>query len=247
VSIAIRGTTPLVTTVSGPTTISGTLTSTRQPQAGDVLIIIHGNDFYAASAMPTPTVGGSTTGVNAITSADGGTNFAHAKAYRYVVPSTGDLTVSVTETAPGDEEKCLIAYVLSGADTSTVIDASAGGFNSTGSGDAAPTAPSVAPGSANAYLIVHTNSGGGANVASYTPPSGMTETYDQSAAGSMGVSGAVQQLSASGATGTKAFAAATSATWATLSIAVLTATGGPAPVPARPRILRQAVGYAANW
>lgn len=245
-AIAIRGTTPLVVATSGSATISGTLTGTQQPQAGDVLIIIHGNDFYAATAMPTPTVGGSTSGVTAVTSADGGSNFAHAKAYRYTVPSTGDLTISVTETGAGDEEKCLIAYVLSGADTSTVIDAAAGNFNSTGSGDSAPVAPSVSPSSSTAFLISHTNSGGGANVLSYTPPSGMTEVYDTSAAGFMGLSGAVLQLGASGATGTKTFTAANNATWATLSIAVLT---GSAPLvrPAKPTIVRQAVGFASTW
>jgi hypothetical protein len=223
VTIAIRGSTPLVVASgTGAATISGTLTSTRQPQAGDELIIIHGNDFYTAATMPTPTVGGSTTGVNAIVTADGGSNFAHAKAYRYTVPSTGDLAISVTETGTADEEKCLIAYVLSGADTSTVIDVSAASFNSTGSGDNSPVAPSVAPSSSTGYLICHTNSGGGANVASYTPPSGMTEVYDQSAGGFMGCSGAVLQLAASGATGTKTFTGASVATWATLSIVVLT-------------------------
>lgn len=246
--IAIRGTTPLVVSNgTGAPATSGTLTGARQPQSGDTLVIIHGNDFYALSNMPTPTVGGSTSGVTAIVNADGGSNFAHAKSYRYNVPTTGDLVVSVTETGSADEEKVLVVFVLSGVDQSTVVDVSAGGFNSTGSGDSSPTAPSVAPLSSNAYLITHTNSGGGANVASYTPPSGMTEVYDQSSGGFMGTSGAIQQLSASGATGTKVFAAASTAPWATLSIALLTGSGAAAVPPAKPTILRQAVGFAANW
>lgn len=240
-TIAIRGATPLVTATTGSATISGTLTTTRQPQTGDVLLIIHGNDFYTTTTMPTPTVGGSTTGVTALVTADGGSNFAHAKAYTYKVGSTGDLVVSVTETGTADEEKCLVAYVLSGVDQSTVIDTSATSFNSTGSGDNAPIAPTVSPSSSDALLICHTNSGGGANVASYTPPSGMTEVYDQSAGGFMGCSGAVLQLSASGATGTKAFAASGVAPWATLSIAVLTGAGTPTYVRVPGRRPRQAV------
>lgn len=224
-AIAIRGTTPLVV-ASTANPISGTLTGTRQPQAGDVLLIIHGNDYYTLADMPTPTVGGSTSGVNAVSngSADGGSFFAHAKSYTYAVGSTGDLTVSVTETGVGDEEKVLVVYVLSGADTSTPVDVAAGGFDSTGS--TSKVSPSVSPTSSDAYLVCHTNDGNGSNSGSYTPPSGMTEQYDGSLAGSMGYSGATLQLGASGATGTKTFAGSGSSSYGTLSIAVRTAAGG---------------------
>lgn len=231
-AIAIRGGTPLtVITTSNP--ISATLTGTRQPQSGDLLLIIHGNDFYALSNMPTPTVGGSTSGVNPVSggSADAGTNHGHIKAYTYVVGSTGDLTVSVTETGVGDEDKCLDVYVLSGADTSTPTDGAAGTFNI--SATTTHDAPSVSPSSSDAYLVCHDNSGGGSSASSYTPPSGMTEQYDAQVGG-ISHTGATLQLSASGATGTKTFTPSGSVEYATVSIAVKSAAAGaatPAPQP----------------
>lgn len=245
-AIAIRGGTPLtVITTSNP--ISGTLTGTRQPQAGDLLLIIHGNDFYALSNMPTPTVGGSTTGVGAVSggSADAGTNHAHIKSYTFAVGSTGDLTVSVTETGSGDEDKSLVVYVLSGADTSTPTDGAAGNFNI--SATTTHDAPSVSPGSSDAFLVCHDNSGGGSSASSYTPPSGMTEQYDAQVGG-ISHTGATLQLSASGATGTKTFTPSGSVEYATISVAIRTASGAAAPAfvaqpgrrrtspaPARPR------------
>lgn len=246
-SIAIRGSTPAEFTISGTATVSGTLTSTRSPVAGDLLVIIHCNDFYTLANMPTPSVGGSTTGVTAITNGtvDAGSNNGHIKAYTYAVPTTGDLTVSVTETGTADEEKALIVYVLSGADTTSRVDVASGAF-STSSTSPHPSPSVTATGSAD-YLICHDNSGGGVNVTSYTPPSGMTEVYDLSVASSMGTTGATQQLSTSGATGTKSFTPAGSSNYNVLTIAVLPG-GAAAPSPrAKPLIIRQAVGFASSW
>lgn len=229
-AIAIRGTTPLVaSTVSNP--ISGALTGTRQPQAGDLLVIFHGNDFYALSNMPTPTVGGSTSGVTAVTngSADAGNPDGHVKAYTYAVGSTGDLTVAVTETGSGDEEKVLSVYVLSGADTVSPIDGAgsgAAGSASAGSGTASLVLTGVSPSGSNAYLIYHVNSGGGSAAGTpYTPPAGMTEQYDSSTGG-VSYSGGIQQLASSGSTGTRTVTGSGSTTWAGVLLAVKTASAG---------------------
>lgn len=226
-AIAIRGTTPLVVaTAANP--ISGTLTGARQPQSGDLLVIIHGNDYYALSNMPTPTVGGSTAGVSAVSGggADGGSLFAHAVAYTYAVGSTGDLTVSVTETGAGDEEKVLVVYVLSGADTATPTDGTPGTNFDSGGGSTSRVCNATSPSSSDAFLICHTNDGNGSNSVSYTPPSGMTEQYDGSLSASMGYSGATLQLAASGSTGTKTFAAAGNASYCTLTLAIKTSAAG---------------------
>jgi hypothetical protein len=223
VSIAIRGGSPVLSAVTGTTAPSVTLSGASQPQAGDVLIIIHANDFYLLSNMPTPTVGGSSTGVTAITNgtADGGSNLGHVKSYFYVVPSTGNLTVTVAETGTHDEEKDLIVYPLSGADTVTVIDTAGNATYGTTSSHALPN---ISPATSNAYLIAHDNSGGGVNVTSYTPPSGMTEVYDSPNSATMGNTGAVKQLSAAGAIGALSFTPAGSANGVVIAIAVLTAT-----------------------
>jgi hypothetical protein len=220
--IFIRGGTPVTAIVTVTNPISVTLTGSTQPQAGDVLLIIHGNDFYTASAMPTPTVGGSTSGVTPVTngSADAGTNLAHIKSYYYVVGSTGDLTVSVTETGLGDEEKSLDVYVLSGVDTTTPIDIAA---TSTGTTSTSQVAPSISPTRADSYLICHVNTGGAGVSSTYTPPAGMTETYDTVVAATYEAAGAVLQLSASGATGTKTFTATGSNPYASLSVAMKSA------------------------
>lgn len=226
-AIAIRGTTPATaSTNSNPVTL--TLNGARQPQTGDVLLIIHANDFYDLADMVTPTVGGSTTGVVAVTNgtADEGSNLAHAKSYTYVVGSTGDLVVEETELADANEEKGLIVYVLTGVDNGTPLD-----IAGNGTGDSvSQVAPSISPISTDAYLICHTGSGAGNSAGSYTPPSGMAETCDFDLGGAWTVGGAALQLSASGATGTKTFTAASQTHYAALSIALKTAEGaGPPP------------------
>lgn len=227
-AIAIRGTTPATATAAASATVSLTLNGTRQPNTNDVLVIIHANDFYALTNMPTPTVGGSTTGVTSIADADKGTNQGHFKSWYYVVGSTGDLTVSATETGSADEEKALAVYVLSGVDTASPIDGTPATSTST-SDDPTPVAPSVSPSSSDAFLICHTNSGP-QNTGAYTHPSGMTETYDFVVNGSaLGMGGATLQLSASGATGTKSFTTAGSNSWLTLSVAMKTAAAGGGP------------------
>lgn len=225
-AVAIRGTTPAEFT-SGTATISGTLTGTRSPVAGDLLVMIHCNDFYLLSNMPTPTVGGSSTGVTAVTgaTADGGSNLGHAKVWTYPVPTSGDLAVAVTETGTGDEEKALVVYVLSGADTTTQIDVSG---NATYGTSASHALTNVSPTSSDGYLIAHDNSGGGVNVTSYTPPSGMTETYDLSVAAGMGTTGAIEQLVSSGAIGSLSFTPAGSANGVVSTLVVLTGSAAPA-------------------
>lgn len=225
-AIAIRGTTPAATaTASDPISVS--LTGARQPQTGDLLVIINCNNFYTLSVLPTPTVGGSTTGVTSISgaTADGGTNGAHIKAWYFVVTSTGDVTVACDHGGAGDEEKGLAVYVLSGTDTANPIDGSGGATNT---GGTTHNAPSVSPASSDAFLICHANPGGGPSNSSYTEPGGMTETYDV-AITALCIGGATLQLSASGATGTKTFTPDTSET-TNAEISVAIKTGGAAVV-----------------
>jgi hypothetical protein len=229
VAIAVRGTTP-ATTIQTSDPVSLTVNGTRQPNSGDVLLIIHANDFYALSNMVTPTVNGSTTGVTAVTNgaADGGTNGAHAIAYTFNVSSTGDVTIAANETGTADEEKALICYVLTGVDTTTPVDVAGNAVNT---GGTTHNCPSVDPTSSDAFLICHTSTGGGAAAASYTHPSGMTESYD-TVSGGMSMAGAILQLSTGDATGTKTFVPNTAITAnCELSVAMMTSSGEAPPVP----------------
>jgi len=229
VAIAIRGTTPGISSgVGDPTSLN--LTGARQPQSGDVLLIIHTNDFYALSNMPTPTVAGSTSGVVAVTggSADGGSDQGHAIAYTYVVGSTGDVTVAVDETGSADEEKALVVYVLSGVDTTTPIDV-AGALNSAQLSTGELHAPSISPTSSDAFLVCHVSTGGGTSAgAAIDHPGSMTETLDVNVNGNFSIGNAVLQLVASGATGAKVFlqTVPNNAQGVSLSIAIKTAGGG---------------------
>lgn len=203
-------------------------------QVGDLVVVIHGNDFYALSNMPTPTATGSPT-VTAITNgaADAGASEAHVKSYTYVANTAGAQTVSVTETGSADEEKCLAVYVLSGADTSTPIDVA--GNNATATNEDPWVLSSISPTSSDAFLIAHVNTNAVSNGVNAVPGS-MTERYRETT-NTPKPAGATEQLSASGATGTRSFDAAVSRPWAGVLIAVKTASaggGGPAPTLVKP-------------
>lgn len=220
-AVGIRG----IVTAGGNADPSVTLNGANQPQNTDVLLIICDNDYYQLSDIGTPTVGGSTTGVDPVTngSADGGQFFAHCKAWTKPISAAGDLTVQMVNNGPSDEEQSIEVYVLTGADTTTPVDIAAGAFDSTGSTN--HVAPSVNATVAG-LLICHVNDGNGASSGTSTPPSGMTERYDAVVAGAMAYSGATVQLGGTGATGTKTFAKTGNATYAALSIVIKPAAGG---------------------
>lgn len=244
-AVGIRGGSPLVTGSTGDPT-SQTLTGTRQPNNGDVLLIIACNDFYVVSNITTPTVGGSTTGVTAVpgASGDGGTDAGHAVAWYYVVTATGDLVVAEDEGGAGDEEKGLISYVLTGADTANPIDIAGATFSAVPS--TSHTCPSVNANTAG-FMIGHTNSGGGSSAGAYTPPGSMTEQYDQVVGGAMSMTGATEQLAASGATGTRVFTAGNT-TSVGLSIVIRAAGGGATVNPTQPIVVpRLATIQRAVW
>lgn len=209
----------------GSATVS--VTTSESPTAtaiGDLVVVVHGNDFYALTNMPTPTATGSPT-LNAITDTgvpvDAGTNLAHIKGYWYVANTSGAQTVTVTETGSHDEEKSITAFVLGGADTTTAIDDAAGNFGTA----SAQVANGITAGPADDFLLIVVNSGGGSATASYTTPGPLTEEHEWHVGGYSGVA-ATAQLSASGATGNFTFTAANSIPYGAVTIAVLTATGG---------------------
>jgi hypothetical protein len=225
-------------------TVSVTTAETSATAVGDVVVIIYGNNYYALSNMGTPSATGTPT-MNAITAAtaDGGSNFAHIKAWWYVANTSGAQTITATETGSHDEEKYLLAYVFSGADTTAPIDAAAGG---SGGATTPNPAPSVSPTTSDAYLIAATSSGGGNWTAGYTTPAPLTENGELSVGGLAGVYATVQ-LSASGATGAYNFVPDGSVPYASVTIAVKVATATAAATPAPNVINRAANVRASTW
>lgn len=237
-SVTVGTNTGLTATVSATTPATGGGAAIT----GDVLLIIHTNDFYALSNMPTPTTVPSLT-VTAVTggTADGGTNDAHIKCYTATVGTGGAQVVSVTETGNADEEKALTVYVLGGVDT-TPIDVAAGFFGTPGNEN--QTCPSISPSTADALLVCADNSGP-SSTSAYGSPGSMTEQYEIHVGGMSGV-GATEQLTASGATGTRTFtcAAGDNIVWASVSIAMRAAGGAAAPY--RPAVIVSPGGAATQ-
>lgn len=194
------------------------------PQAGDLAIVVYGNNYYAFSNMGEPS-GGPTWSAITNGSADAGNLLAHIKSYTGTVGSSANFTVSATETGSADEEKYMLVIVLSGADTSTPIDGGASGaVGSFGSSTDVQVVAAVTPTGSDAWLLSLVSSGGGSAAASYTHPSGMTELTELHVGGLSGTF-SYQQLAASGSTGTRTHTAdsGTAVPWAGLSIAIKTA------------------------
>lgn len=246
-TITIRGTTPATDIAIGvDATLSVTLTGARQPQAGDLLVILHTNNFYALSNMPTPTVAGSTAGVTSIANADGGSNFPHTKAWYYVVGSTGDLTVAVTETGTADEEKGFAVYVLSGVDTASPLDGTPStGFSTTNS--SSRVLGSITTANPDSFLIAVIGPGPSAGGTGHTPPSApWVEDVDVDITGGSAFyyTTGHEQLSASGTTGSRTFTLVASATeWSGVMAAIKA--GGAAP--AAPAIQTQQWPATGGW
>jgi hypothetical protein len=217
----------ITTSVTTAATITATTPSTGMVAAiGDLALVIHDNDFYLLSNMPTPTATGSPT-FSPITSAtlpaDGGTNFGHLKFYTYVVNTAGAQTVQVTETGAADEEKSLTVYILGAADTTTPTDDGRGGFDSVGS--ATQIAPAATATNTNDLAIMQIGAGGGGSAASYTPPAGVIWQYEIHITAYSAVGG-TKQLSASGSTGTFTFTAASPTDYAAGTVLVRAAPAG---------------------
>ena len=216
-------------TINKATSATVAVTTSESPSAtssGDLVVVIHFNDFYNLSNMPTPTATGSPT-LTAVTNgtADAGANQAHVKSYTYTANTGGAQTISVTETGTADEEKALVAYVLGDADTGSPIDIAG---NNTAAVDTDPwDLTSITTTLTDDYLIAHAGVGP-LGLSTMVVPGAMTERYN-SAAAMPHAAGATEQLSVSGATGTKSFNPDPGRAWAGVLIAIKTASGAPPP------------------
>lgn len=244
-AIAVRSVT-VGTNDGSSATVSATTPSTTQ--VGDLLVIAHSNDFYTLAAMPSPTCTGSPT-LAAITNgtADGGSNEGHIKTYTTVANTSGANTVTVTETGTHDEEKAMVVYVLTGADTTTPVDIAANSAPA-GTSDVQDN-PGVTTSTSDPLLICFNNSGPAANSAYGSPSSPFVEQYEIHVGGMSGVGG-TEQLSASGATGVRTFTcvAGNNIRWVAVTVAIRTASGGGATVIRQPLVVPSlAAIQAGSW
>lgn len=225
-AIVLRSVTVATNTGSSPTIAATTPSAGDPAQVGDVVLVVHGNDFYALTAMPSPTATGSPT-LTLVPSgtADGGTGEGHIKPYTYVVNTGGAQTVSVTETGTADEEKDLAVWVWAGVDSAAPVDIAAN-LNGTPGNDH-QICPGVTTNFANSMLVCINNSGPTSTASYGSPISPFVEQYEIHVGGMSGVGGN-EPLGAAGATGSREYTCVPgdSHLWVASTIALKAAAGG---------------------
>lgn len=125
---------------------SVTLTTSGNVAAGDTLVVLHGNDFYTAAQMLTPTGTAGTWTQQAV--GDNGASSAHQKVWTRPVTVGGAQTVTCAPAI--DEEHTVHLYVIIGADPTTPVDVAAGGNGAT---SGSHICPSVTPTSTRPLLL----------------------------------------------------------------------------------------------
>lgn len=208
-------------------TATVSVTTSESPvttKSGDLVVVVHGNDYYDLTNMATPTATGSPT-LTSIGSADGGSLQGHIKAWWYKANTAGAQTISDTETGGAGEEKFLIACVLSGADTTSPVDGTpASNVNNT-SGSTSPVCNGITVTNSDSLVFECIQSGGGSFSSSYTAPAGTTKRWDTNV-GTGSCGGGTVQLSSLGATGNYTWTAAGNHTYVSLTFAIKTAAAG---------------------
>jgi hypothetical protein len=187
----------------------------------DVLVVFHAADAGAASAMTTPTgTAGTWTQVEL---ADLGTGNTHLKLWTRPVTAGGAQTVTIPSNT-GDNGAML--YVIAGADPASPIDGSA---NTTGTASTSHIAASVSPAS-TAALLLATVASEVLTSSSYSAVSGGMTNLTEEDVSALGVfftlGTARQNLSASGATGTRTFTYGASKAFAAITVAIKPSGGG---------------------
>lgn len=193
-----------------------TLNTSAAPQVGDLLLLLHHNDFYELSNLQEPG-GGGAGGWTLHATADRGTNAAHGKTWASEVTSAGQQTVELRQGEDsggggGSDDACMYGwlFVFAGGQ---VEDAA--GATGTSTDHAAPSVDLAA--SAGRLVCGWGNDGGAAD---YTVPgsmSGQTEIDCSSFSTSVA---ADEALDVSGATGTRTATSSLSRGFAALSVAV---------------------------
>ncbi len=189
------------------TLVTGTATA-----AGDILVAFHGNNFYTASQLLTPT-GTAGTWLTA-TTGDNGSNSAHVKIWTRKVTVDGAQTVTVAPAV--DEEHSIHLFVVSGADQTTWVDVAAG---SNGASSTSHIAPTVDPTVFNALLLVGAQS---TSLGNYTIPStlGMAKQMEVDVGGFCTSATGAEVLGNDAPTGTRTFTLTAAGAYASASIAL---------------------------
>lgn len=192
-----------------------TLTTSSAVQAGDTLLVIHGNDWNYDVNMHAP--GGDVGAWDLVENAAGGVNVPHLKAWRAVAATGGVKTVTVAQASLGSDSYYGTLIVFAGPVVCELADTARG---ATGPSQ---VAPSLAGGAGRLLLAAFASGYTGSASTTYSGvPSGMTQ---RSLAATGGVSGgtgamlvATEQINAAGATGTRTATYSDNRQWAAMSL-----------------------------
>jgi hypothetical protein len=189
------------------TLVTGATTAT-----GDILVAFHGNNFYTAAQLLTPT--GTAGTWSLATTGDNGSNSAHMKIWTRKVTVDGAQTVTVAPAV--DEEHSIHLFVVSGADQTTWVDVAAG---SNGASSTSHIAPTVDPTVFNALLLVGAQS---TSLGNYTIPStlGMAKQMEVDVGGFCTSATGAEVLGNDAPTGTRTFTLTAAGAYASASIAL---------------------------
>ncbi|MFI6496890.1 hypothetical protein [Nonomuraea typhae] len=174
------------------------LTTSAGTAAGDTLVIFYASDFFSLATMPDVTSSAGTPTLEHTTEV--GTNLGHIKAYTLAVTSSGSKTVTI----PAHVD-CDIFGVVLRIPAAITVDDHQGQIDTTET-LTAHVAPSVTTLGADRLLAIAwlgTNVNTGWSNPPYTAPGSMTERAQPHSSPYAALMVATQEISASGATGTR--------------------------------------------
>lgn len=182
-----------------------TVNSDAGTAATDLLLAIHGTDFYTLAGMTTPTPGT----WDARTTADRGANSVHLKSWTRLAGAAS--VQSVTFPKNSDAVNHGVLLTLSG--TSVAFDVGAGGFSNGANGDA----PSVDPVNNNDLLVCAWITNAAEN---FTVPGTMIKQVESDFNPWSSICVATQVLTADTATGVRNATWSASRAWASLALTI---------------------------
>lgn len=193
---------------SNSTGISFTTTSV----IGDTIILFQANDWYNLAHLQTPTGTAVSGGWTLRQTYDNGTNAFHAKIWEgTVTAANGTVIVNSSST---DEERYAACFVL----TTGTYDT--GANQSSGTATTSFIAPSATAAGADDLMLCMWCNTDEASTPALTPPGGMTAYTQRSVGGFVAYRAASEQLTASGATGTRTCTSASAKSYLGITVLV---------------------------
>lgn len=217
---------------SGSNTANCTAALGAGSAIGDVVFVVHGDDFYTAAAMTAPTATGLTFTQQG-TTVDVGSNNCHVKVWSTTLVAGGAQTITCHSTNV-DQERYMATFVLTGANAAADAVGGTGASTST----TTLTLPAISPTSSTDLLIgcwECVSNGAAQTFSSFT--NGMVQQGSAVNITSHTADAVVatKTLSASGTTGSCAVTIQFGAIWAGVLVAVSASSVAATSVPRTPK------------